>query len=250
MILFISRFRYDLHEHIEMMNAAFQFIGITRSHLQTDRPTEFDQITFDTLNSILSFKHKTRHQIIHDVQLASKFIESISESIKGNENSLLEKITAHIISDKHSETYLEHDFHDLLKLYAMILHLKKPADRTPILNDLIESTKTNKIIYRLLSTILNKVIYLSRDQIREFLPQIFYDVRFQMHLFTNLEKESIYEIMTSFYRMGIAFFTPDLIRITQDLANQILRSKEPKSEECKFAKSVIIELRASFPGID
>lgn len=250
MILFIARFHHDLHEHIEMMNTAFQFLGLIQRNCQENRPAEFDHIVLDTLNSILSFKHKTRHQIVHDVQLASKFIENLSESIKGNEDDFLEKINQHIIRDKHSETYLKHDFHDLLKLYTMILHLKKPDDRNSILSIIIEQTKKHRIIYRLLGTVLNRSIYLSHTQLIGFITEIFYNVRFQFHLFTNLEKESLYEIMTSFYRMGIAFFTPDLIKITKDLAIQILGSKQPESEEYKFSNWVILELNASFPGID
>lgn len=230
------------------MNAAFQFIGFTQTHCQTNRPAEFDRLVLTTLESILSFRNKTRHQIVHDVQLASKFIENLSESIKGNEFNFLQEIKLHIINDKLSEKYLEHDFHDLLKLYVMILRLKKPDDRVSILDEVIEQTKNNKIAYRLLSKILNGVIYLSHDQIEKFLPDFFYDIRFQFNVFTDLEKESLNEIMTAFYRMGVEFFTPDLIQMTKNLANQILQIKEPESGEYKFANSVIRELHASFPN--
>lgn len=249
-VQFIFQMRHDLYEHVELMNEIFRFTGAMRNKLPpSELRSHFDTTVILALKKILSLNHKPREKIIKKAQIASKFANHLGVSLQSELSFFLQKIRLHVYSDHLSQETMQHDYHDLVELYSLfVLTIHPPRHRALIFSSLISNAKEDRRAYYLLNRALSKSPYLTFGQMKDLISYLFYDVRFNAQDFKELELESVYDIMITFFRMGPGFFTTDLRQMSFELAQEIYRSDDSReSPQSKFACWVIQEIHESFP---
>lgn len=243
MIQFISKNRHDLHNHTETMNSLFSFMEHSFSFCQQSIPHEFEYECQRILDQLIHFNLRPRHEIVHHVQLISKFAEYLPHIFKKNIPLFLRKIKLRLYSDTIGKKFLTHDYVFLLKLFEFILRIENSDFKIPVVNSLIDDIQKTKSAYRLISQVsFHSAIPLTSGQMKKLIPIVFNEVKNNFSDVNELEQESLYEIISGFCRLGNKDFHSDLSHLAKKCATEAEIYVPPDSKAGIFLKNITREL--------